>query len=104
MERVGFRMRVRAAGQDEYRRRHAEVWPELLAELKRAGCKNYSIFMDSNELFGYMEVESFPRFLSIMSQSAVNERWQAYMLDVLDPMIDPGTGFHRRMEEVFHLD
>jgi L-rhamnose mutarotase len=45
MERVAFVMRLRPGREVEYRRRHAGVWPEMLAELRRAGAHNYSIFL-----------------------------------------------------------
>ena len=104
MERVGFRMRLRAGGEDEYRRRHAAVWPELLADLKAAGAQNYSIYLDGEDLFGYLEVADLPRFLAAMAASQANARWQPEMLPLIDPLTDPATGFHRRMGEVFHLD
>ena len=37
MERVGFTMRLLPGQEAEYRRRHAAVWPEMLAALKAAG-------------------------------------------------------------------
>lgn len=104
MERIGFLMGLRPGAEAEYRRRHADVWPELLAELRDAGARNYSIFLRGTELFGYLEVDDFKRFRSHMANSSVNERWQAEMAGLIDPLIDPDTGFHRRLDEVFHLD
>ena len=34
MERVGFTMRLLPGQEAEYRRRHATVWPEMLAALQ----------------------------------------------------------------------
>ncbi|HET7726227.1 MAG TPA: L-rhamnose mutarotase [Candidatus Limnocylindrales bacterium] len=104
MERIGFRMRLRPGAEGEYRRRHAEVWPELLADLSAAGASNYSIFLDGEDLFGYLEVEDFERFRAAMAASGANARWQPGMASLIDPLTDPATGFHRRMDEVFHLD
>ncbi|MDQ3656514.1 MAG: L-rhamnose mutarotase, partial [Chloroflexota bacterium] len=42
MQRVAFRLKVKPDKLDEYVRSHAEVWPELLADLKAAGYRNYS--------------------------------------------------------------
>ena len=39
-----------------------------------------------------------------MAASEVNDRWQAEMASLIDPLTDPATGFHRRLDEVFHLD
>ena len=54
MQRIAFIMRIKPGTQEEYRRRHQQVWPELLADLKRAGCQNYSIYLRDTELFAYM--------------------------------------------------
>ena len=104
MERIAFRMRLRPGGEAEYERRHASVWPELLADLKAAGASNYSIFRDGEDLFGYLEVDDFDRFRTAMSASEANARWQPEMAALIDPLTDPDTGFHRRLDEVFHLD
>jgi len=103
MQRIGFVMGLLPGAEDEYRRRHAAVWPEMLAELKAAGASNYSIFLDGDRLFGYLEVEDLGRFQQYMAASAVNARWQADMGVLIDPLTDPTTGFHRQLDEVFHL-
>jgi L-rhamnose mutarotase len=104
MERVGFTMRLLPGAEAEYRRRHAAVWPEMLDALRAAGCHDYSIYQRDADLFGYFEVEDFDRFRTAMDASEVNARWQAEMAGLIDPLIDPSTGFHRRLDEVFHLD
>jgi L-rhamnose mutarotase len=104
MERVGFTMRVLPGKEAEYRRRHAAVWPEMLAALKVAGCRDYSIFIHRSDLFAYLEVDDFAAFRAFMAASPINDRWQGEMADLIDPLTDPATGFHQRLEEVFHLD
>ena len=104
MERIGFTMRILPGQEDEYGRRHAAVWPEMLAALKAAGCADYSIYRRDRDLFGYMVVDDFDRFRATMDASPVNARWQAEMDRLIDPLIDPATGFHQRLVEVFHLD
>ena len=54
MERVSFLMRVKDGMQDEYIRRHRAVWPEVLAEMYRAGIRKMSIFMQGTDLVLYM--------------------------------------------------
>jgi L-rhamnose mutarotase len=104
MERIGFTMRILPGQEAEYVRRHAAVWPEMLAALEQAGCHNYSIFRRGAELFGYMEVEDFDAFRASMDASAINARWQAEMASLIDPLTDPATGFHQRLDQIFHLD
>jgi L-rhamnose mutarotase len=43
-------------------------------------------------------------FRASMAASPVDARWQAEMADLIDPLTDPATGFHQRLEEIFHLD
>ncbi len=104
MERVGFTMRVLPGQEAEYLRRHAAVWPEMLEALKSAGCRDYSIFIRGTDLFAYLEVDDFAAFRAAMAASPVNARWQADMAALIDPLTDPETGFHQRLDEVFHLD
>ena len=88
----------------EYRRRHAAVWPEMLDALKAAGARDYSIFLHGIDLFAYLEVDDIARFRERMAATEVNDRWQAEMAELIDPLTDPETGFHQRLEEIFHLD
>lgn len=104
MERVGFTMRLLPGQEAAYRRRHAAVWPEMLAALKTAGCRDYSIFIRGSDLFAYLEVDDFAAFRASMAASPVDARWQAEMTELIDPLTDPATGFHQRLEEIFHID
>ncbi len=104
MERVAFAMKLLPGAEAEYRRRHANVWPEMLDALRAAGCHDYSIYQRGDDLFGCFEVEDFDRFRAAMDASEVNARWQAEMASLIDPLTDPATGFHTRLTEVFRLD
>ncbi|HEY8390676.1 MAG TPA: L-rhamnose mutarotase, partial [Clostridia bacterium] len=42
MERYAWRAKVKDGYMDEYIKRHDEIWPEMIAELKKAGIKNYT--------------------------------------------------------------
>jgi L-rhamnose mutarotase len=104
MERIAFTMRVKPDHEVEYRLRHETVWPEMLRALKDAGCANYSIFMDGQNLFAYMEVDDFASFKTRMSTSREAQRWEAHMAPIMERGIQPETGFHKVLPEVFHLD
>lgn len=103
MERIAFTMRVRPGRVAEYRRRHQDVWPGMLRALKNAGCSNYSIYMNGRELFAYMEVDDFERFKRRMSADVEAQRWEAHMAPIMEQGIQPETGFHEVLPEVFHL-
>jgi L-rhamnose mutarotase len=46
MEQILFKMKLKHGAQAEYRKRHAEIWPELVSVLKHSGIKHYEIFYD----------------------------------------------------------
>ena len=77
MRRVAFTLKVKPDLIDEYRRRHADVWPEMLDALRETGWKNYSIFLqpDGTLLF-YVETPDFKAALAGMAEKDVNRRWQ----------------------------
>lgn len=104
MERIGFTMRLLPGAEAEYRRRHAAVWPDMLDALRAAGARDYSIFIRGNDLFAYLVTDDFEAFRTAMAATSVNDRWQAEMASLIDPLTDPATGFHQRLEEIFHLD
>jgi len=56
-KRFGFKMKLFPGFKEEYKKRHDEIWPELVQLLKNEGIGNYSIFLDeeSNSLFAYQE-------------------------------------------------
>lgn len=104
MERIAFVMRVKPGQEAEYRRRHEGVWPEMLQALKDAGCSNYSIYVKGRDLFAYMEVADFERLKRQMSANSDAQRWEAHMAPIMERAIQPETGFHEVLPEVFHLD
>lgn len=105
MERVCFLLRVRADRLDEYKARHAEVWPDMLAALSASGWRNYSLFLRPDGLLvGYLETDDFEAAQAAMELTVVNARWQAEMAEFFDaePVEGLPSGFER-LEEVFHL-
>jgi L-rhamnose mutarotase len=104
MQRIAFLMHIAPGAEEEYQRRHQQVWPEMLAELKAAGCHNYSIFRAGPDLFGYLEVDHLDDYRAYLAKSAVAARWEAHMGDILIREVDPATHFPPLLPEVFHLD
>ncbi len=110
MSRIGFVLKVKTNLIGEYRSRHREVWPEMLAALTGAGWHNYSLFMRANgTLFGYFETTgSFADALEAMALQDVNDRWQREMAAFFEPVAGGADARPDRMMEelveVFHLD
>ena len=105
-KRICFLLQVKPDRLDEYKRRHREVWPEMLAALRETGWGNYSLFLrDDGLLVGYLETEDFERALAGMAAREVNARWQREMADffVQTEGLLPDRAI-QSLEEVFHLD
>lgn len=107
MKRVGFLLKVKADKLAEYKEHHADVWPEMLDALRRAGWHNYSIFArEDGLLFGYFETPaSFAAARDGMSHEEINAQWQDFMA----PYFENLSGAHAdesmiELKEVFHLD
>jgi L-rhamnose mutarotase len=105
MERVCFLLKVRKERIAEYKQRHAEVWPEMLAALTDAGWHNYSLFLrEDGLLVGYCEVADFNKALEDMKNYPVNQRWQESMTSFFEGLGVGGADDNMiRIEEVFHL-
>ncbi|WP_030261332.1 L-rhamnose mutarotase [Streptomyces violens] len=106
MKRVCFLLKVRRERLDEYRERHADVWPEMLAALSAAGWHNYSLFLrEDGLLVGYLETEDFAAAQEAMAATDVNARWQAEMAPFFEALdgAQPDEAM-RPLTEVFHLD
>ena len=104
MERYGWKARVLPGRLDEYKRRHAEIWPEMVEVLKKAGISNYSIWNTGDTLVGYYECESIEYAAKVQAESPVVDRWNEYMKDVMVMEMDPVTGAQPRMTEVWYLE
>lgn len=103
MRRVCFTLQVRPQRLAEYRRRHAQVWPDMLAALRDAGWHDYALFLrDDGLLVGVVRTDDFPAAQAAMAATEVNERWQADMA----PFFESGRPDHRLqvLTEVFDLD
>ena len=105
MARIAFRLWVKPDKLDEYIEHHRHVWPDLLRDMRAAGYRNYSIFADGPELFGYLECDDWDAAQAALAQSDANRRWQEWMTNFLATPIDPdSTEPVRLMEEVFRMD
>jgi L-rhamnose mutarotase len=111
MRRVCFTLQVRPDRLEEYKRRHAAVWPDMLAALHEAGWRDYSLFLrEDGLLVGYFLTEDLAAAQAAMAATDVNRRWQAEMAefftgprDTGEPGWRPDTGMHI-LEEVFNLE
>lgn len=104
MIRKAFLMTLKPGNQDEYERRHDQIWPELQQVLRAHGVHNYSIFLDRNtdRLFAYAEIDSEELWRRIAG-AQVCRRWWAYMKDLMLTNADNSPEVVD-LVEVFHLE
>jgi len=106
MRRVCFQLQVRPDRLEEYRQRHAHVWPDMLRALAEHGWHNYSLFLrDDGLLIGYFETPSADAAVAGMATTEVNTRWQSEMSEFFEDLGDtaPDQGF-LQLDEIFHLE
>ena len=106
MQRVCFQLQVRPDRIQEYKRRHAAVWPEMLRALHDTGWHNYSLFLRADGLLiGYVETPDLEAARAGMAATEVNARWQAEMAELFVDLGDaaPDEVF-LVLDEVFHLE
>jgi L-rhamnose mutarotase len=102
--RVSFLLKVKADMVEEYRGRHAAVWPDMLAALREHGWRNYSLFLrPDGSLVGYFETDDLAGALAGMAATDVNTRWQNEMARFFEGNGAPDEGIVP-LTEVFHLD
>jgi len=103
MTRQAFTMKLKPGFEAEYKKRHDEIWPELVALLKDSGISEYSIFLDeeTNSLFGVLKAVDAKQ-LDNLPQHAVMQKWWKYMGDIMESNPD-NSPVSVPLQEVFYM-
>lgn len=98
-----FRMNVNPGQEQEYLRRHDDIWPELADLLRGAGVEDYRIFLDpeSHALFAVMSHRE-QHGLDDLPGHPVMQRWWQHMKDIMPSHAD-GSPRSVDLQPVFHL-
>jgi L-rhamnose mutarotase len=104
MERLCFTFEIYEGQEDEYKKRHDEIWPELVADIQKAGFKNYSLFRRGTQIIAYVECHpDADTAFAAMGDSDANRRWAEWFREVIVNLT--GTdGKVMSAREVWHLD
>ncbi len=104
MKRVAFTMKLKPGCENEYKRRHDEIWPELVREFETAGIQDYSIYLDPDSLilFAVQKVKDH-NTVADLSRSRVVKKWWKHMADIMDTNED-NSPVVRNLLELFHMD
>ncbi|MBL4599171.1 MAG: L-rhamnose mutarotase [Rhizobiaceae bacterium] len=103
-EKIAFKMKLHSGKLEEYRRRHDEIWPELVEALHEAKIRDYSIYYDDETriLFATMW-RSKDHGLEALSKSELMRKWWAYMADIMETHPD-NEPIATPLETVFHME
>ncbi len=98
-------MQLTSGNVEEYKKRHDEIWPQLVEELRKAGVQNYSIYYDpdTKTLFAFQELAS-GNTAAKLPETEIVKKWWAYMNDGIMEYNDKGQPVSVELEEVFHMD
>lgn len=96
-------MKLKKGFEQEYKRRHDLVWPELSNLLKDAGISDYSIYLDEETLtlFAVQKLGENNKAAELPN-SPIMKKWWAYMKDIMEtnadnsPVVSP-------LKEVFYM-
>lgn len=101
--RFAFKMKLKEGYEDEYKKRHDMLWPELKALLKEQGIHDYSIFLDreTNTLFAVQKIAGL-KGSQDLGQNPFVKKWWAYMADIMDTNADQSPAIVP-LHEVFYL-
>lgn len=103
MTRIASVMYLYEGMEEEYEKRHNELWPEMKQALKEHGASNYSIFLepDTLQLFAYLEVEDEAAYEKI-SSTEICQKWWAYMEPLMKTNPDQSP-ISTPLKQVFYL-
>ena len=103
MERLCFFINLVPGMEQEFDRRHNEMWPEMRYAMSAAGYTNYTLFRRGTTVVGY--AECVPGVVSsgeLMGATEIAGRWNESFVGVIESMADT-EGNLLRADEVWHL-
>ncbi|KGD96372.1 MULTISPECIES: L-rhamnose mutarotase [Rhizobium/Agrobacterium group] len=103
LEKYAFKMKLNPGMEAEYRKRHDEIWSELVDLLHQAGVSDYSIHLDreTNILFGVL-TRPQNHGMAGLPDHPVMKKWWAHMADIMETNPD-NSPVATDLVTVFHL-
>ena len=104
MEKFAFKMKLLANQKEFYKKRHDEIWPELVRLLHDAGVSDYSIYLDEETsiLFAVLK-RTKDHEMGSLPEKEVMKKWWKFMGDIMETNFD-GSPTVKNLECMFHLD
>ena len=109
MKRYGAVLGLKPEAIAEYKRIHADVWPEVLKQIKDSKISNYSIFLrePENLLFAYYEYhgDDHAADMAAMAANPATQKWWDICMPMQAPLASKADAeWWAPGEEVFHID
>jgi len=98
---AAFMLKLKPDGLGEYRRRHDQIWPELVAELAANGIRQVTIFHCDSTLFVFSSIDHAQAWERVWNTD-IHLRWAAELEPYLELAAD-GTPASTNLTEIFHL-
>lgn len=104
MMRKIFKMKLYPGMEEEYKKRHDQLWPEMIDMIHAHGGSNYTIALDPDTLtlFGYIEIED-EALWEKGADTAINRKWWDFMADIMETNPD-NSPICQDLKLLFHLD
>ena len=101
---LGFKMKLYPGMEEEYKRRHDVLWPEMKEMIHAYGGSDYSIFLDPETriLYASLRVEDKQRWAE-SANTEICRKWWDYMADVMETNPDHSP-VSTDLKLMFHLD
>ena len=104
VERLCHSFRIVPGTEEEYVRRHREIWPELVQAMREAGFSNYSLFRRVTDVVAYCECSpDIETCFNRLAEAGIADRWQEYMRGIVVDLVGPDGNLVRFAED-WHLD
>ena len=99
--RSAWVMKLKPGQEAEYKRKHDEIWPEMLEAMKREGVRTFSIYRNGLDLFAYMERDAAPS--PDDKPTELTWRWWEMMAPYMETNPD-FSPVQRPVEEMFNFE
>ena len=104
MNKIAFKMKIKPGFEEEYKKRHDEIWPELKELLSQNGVSDYTIFLDeeTNLLFAVQKLNRDSSSQDL-GRNPIVQKWWEYMSDIMEtnPDLSPVS---IPLKKVFHME
>ena len=106
MERHAMIIGIKEKFIDEYKKNHANPWPEIKDCITNSNIKNFSIYIYKTTLFGYFEYygKDLVADMKLWSDNHKMQEWWKIHIPMLEPIEKVGRddGWIY-MDEIFHI-